>query len=74
MGGHRHAGQCRQGTDGKRDRLHRRPGKKYIDLKKISDSIWIFSGTYAERMIYAGTTEPSADLGVDGDIYLQYPE
>lgn len=50
------------------------PAKKYIDLKKISDSIWIFSGTYAERMIYAGTTEPSADLGVDGDIYLQYPE
>nr|DAG54332.1 MAG TPA: Receptor Binding Protein sandwich domain, phage receptor [Caudoviricetes sp.] len=50
------------------------PAKKYIDLKKISDAIWIFSGTYAERMIYAGTTEPSADLGVDGDIYLQYPE
>ena len=50
------------------------PAKKYIDLKKISDSIWIFSGTYAERMIYAGTTEPGAELGVDGDIYLQYPE
>lgn len=48
------------------------PAKKYIDLKKISDSIWIFSGTYAERMIYAGTTEPSADLGVDGDEYLMY--
>lgn len=50
------------------------PAKKYIDLKKISDSIWIFSGTYADRMIYAGTTEPSADLGVDGDIYLKYAE
>lgn len=50
------------------------PAKKYIDLKKIDNNIWIFSGTYAERMIYAGTTEPSADLGVDGDIYLQYPE
>lgn len=48
------------------------PAKKYIDLKKISDSIWIFSGTYAERMIYAGTTEPSAGLGVDGDIYLMH--
>lgn len=48
------------------------PAKKYIDLKKISDSIWIFSGTYADRMIYAGTTEPSADLGVDGDEYLMY--
>lgn len=50
------------------------PAKKYIDLKKISDAIWIFSGTYADRMIYAGTTEPSADLGVDGDIYLMYSE
>lgn len=50
------------------------PAKKYIDLKKISDSIWIFSGTYAERMIYAGTTEPSAELGSDGDIYLMYSE
>lgn len=50
------------------------PAKKYIDLKKIDNNIWIFSGTYAERMIYAGTTEPGADLGVDGDIYLQYPE
>lgn len=50
------------------------PAKKYIDLKKIDNNIWIFSGTYAERMIYAGTTEPSAELGVDGDIYLQYPE
>lgn len=48
------------------------PAKKYIDLKKISDAIWIFSGTYANRMIYAGTTEPSADLGVDGDEYLMY--
>lgn len=48
------------------------PAKKYIDLKKISDSIWIFSGTYATRMRYDGTTEPSADLGVDGDEYLMY--
>lgn len=48
------------------------PTKKYIDLKKISDSIWIFSGTYASHMRYDGTTEPSADLGVDGDEYLMY--
>lgn len=48
------------------------PAKKYIDLKKISDSIWIFSGTYAGHMRYDGTTEPSADLGVDGDEYLMY--
>ena len=50
------------------------PAKKYIDLKKIDNNIWIFSGTYAERMIYAGTTEPGAELGVDGDIYLKYTE
>ena len=50
------------------------PAKKYIDLKKIDNNIWIFSGTYAERMIYAGTTEPSADLGVDGDTYFMYSE
>lgn len=50
------------------------PAKKYIDLKKIDNNIWIFSGTYAERMIYAGTTEPDASLGVDGDIYLMYSE
>lgn len=48
------------------------PAKKYIDLKKISDSIWIFSGTYASHMRYDGTAEPSADLGVDGDEYLMY--
>lgn len=48
------------------------PAKKYIDLKKISDAIWIFSGTYASYMRYDGTTEPSADLGVDGDEYLMY--
>lgn len=48
------------------------PAKKYIDLKKISDAIWIFSGTYADRMIYDGTTNPGADLGVDGDVFYQY--
>ncbi len=48
------------------------PAKKYIDLKKIENNIWIFSGTYASHMRYDGTTEPSADLGVDGDEYLMY--
>ena len=48
------------------------PAKKYIDLKKIDNNIWIFSGTYAGHMRYEGTTEPSADLGVDGDEYLMY--
>lgn len=48
------------------------PAKKNIDLKKIDNNIWIFSGTYAGHMRYDGTTEPSADLGVDGDEYLMY--
>ncbi len=48
------------------------PAKKYIDLKKIDNNIWIFSGTYAGHMRYDGTTEPSDDLGVDGDEYLMY--
>lgn len=48
------------------------PAKKYIDLKKIDNNIWIFSGTYASHMRYDGTTEPSADLGVNGDEYLMY--
>lgn len=48
------------------------PAKKCIDLKKIDNNIWIFSGTYASHMRYDGTTEPSADLGVDGDEYLMY--
>lgn len=48
------------------------PAKKYIDLKKISDSIWIFSGTYAERMIYTGTSETPPVGWQPGDIYLRY--
>lgn len=48
------------------------PVKKYIDLKKISDSIWIISGTYAERMIYTGTSETPPAEWQPGDIYLQY--
>lgn len=48
------------------------PAKKYIDLKKISDSIWIISGTYAERMIYTGTSETPPAEWQPGDIYLRY--
>lgn len=48
------------------------PAKKYIDLKKISDSIWIISGTYAERMIYTGTSETPPVGWQPGDIYLRY--
>ena len=48
------------------------PPKKYIDLKKISDSIWIISGTYAERMIYTGTSETPPAEWQPGDVYLRY--
>ena len=48
------------------------PAKRYIDLKKISDSIWIISGTYAERMIYTGTSETPPAGWQPGDIYLRY--
>lgn len=50
------------------------PQYKWIKLKKISSVALIVTGNYDTRMIYAGTTEPSADLGVDGDIYLKYAE
>ena len=50
------------------------PQNKWIKLKKISNVALIVTGNYDTRMIYAGTTEPSADLGVDGDIYLKYAE
>ena len=50
------------------------PQYKWIKLKKISNVALIVTGNYDTRMIYAGTTEPSADLGVDGDIYLKYAE
>ena len=48
------------------------PAKKYIDLKKIDNNIWIISGTYAERMIYTGTSETPPAEWQPGDIYLQY--
>lgn len=48
------------------------PQYKWIKLKKISNVALIVTGNYDTRMIYAGTTEPDAGLGADGDIYLMY--
>lgn len=48
------------------------PQYKWIKLKKISSVALIVTGNYDTRMIYAGTTEPDAGLGVDGDEYLMY--
>lgn len=50
------------------------PQYKWIKLKKISNVALIVTGNYDTRMIYAGTAEPSASLGNDGDIYLKYAE
>lgn len=50
------------------------PQYKWIKLKKISNVALIVTGNYDTRMIYSGTAEPSAELGVDGDIYLKYAE
>lgn len=50
------------------------PQYKWIKLKKISNVALIVTGNYDTRMIYAGTTEPGAELGSDGDIYLKYAE
>lgn len=50
------------------------PQYKWIKLKKISSVALIVTGNYDTRMIYAGTAEPSASLGNDGDIYLKYAE
>lgn len=50
------------------------PQYKWIKLKKISSVALIVTGNYDTRMIYAGTTEPDAGLGSDGDIYLKYAE
>lgn len=47
---------------------------KWIKLKKISNVALIVTGNYDTRMIYAGTAEPDASLGVDGDIYIKYAE
>ena len=50
------------------------PQNKWIKLKKISNVALIVTGNYDARMIYAGTAEPGAELGSDGDIYLMYSE
>ena len=50
---------------------------KTVTAAKLADDIpYTKFGLSADqvRHVYAGTTEPSADLGVDGDIYLMYSE
>lgn len=50
---------------------------KTVTAAKLADDIpYTKFGLAADqvRHVYAGTSEPSADLGVDGDIYLMYSE
>lgn len=51
--------------------------EKAVTAAKLADDIpYTKFGLAADqvRHVYAGTTEPSASLGNDGDIYLQYTE
>lgn len=48
------------------------PQHKWIKLKKIPDTALILSGSYDLSMTYSGTAAPSANLGNNGDVYLQY--
>ena len=62
-------------------------GSKVVTAEKIADKT-VGAGQLADgipytkfglsadqvRHIYAGTTEPGAELGSDGDIYLMYSE
>ena len=48
---------------------------KSVTAEKLADNIpYTKFGLAADqvRHVYAGTTEPGADLGSDGDIYLMY--
>lgn len=49
------------------------PQYKWIKLKKISGTALIVIGSYDLSTTYSGTTGPSADLGVNGDVYVKYP-
>lgn len=49
------------------------PQYKWIKLKKIIDTALIVIGSYDLSTTYSGTTGPSADLGVNGDVYVKYP-
>lgn len=46
------------------------PQNRYVDIERPANSIWILSGSYADRMISSGTAAPSG--GNDGDVYIQY--
>ena len=50
---------------------------KSVTAEKLADNIpYTKFGLSADqvRHVYAGTTEPGAELGSDGDIYLKYAE
>lgn len=48
------------------------PQYKWIKLKKIIGTALILSGSYDLSMTYSGPDAPSADLGNNGDVYVQY--
>jgi len=48
------------------------PHHKYMHIKRISTVALVLSGNYDQSYIYTGTSDPSNDMGQNGDIYIQY--
>lgn len=48
------------------------PHHKYMHIKRISTVALVLSGNYDQSYIYTGTSDPSNDMGRNGDIYIQY--
>lgn len=48
------------------------PHHKYMHIKRISTVALVLSGNYDQSYIYTGTSDPSNNMGRNGDIYIQY--
>lgn len=48
------------------------PQYKWIKLKRIAGTALVLSGSYDLSMTYSGTAAPSANLGNNGDVYVEY--
>nr|DAJ89116.1 MAG TPA: hypothetical protein [Caudoviricetes sp.] len=48
------------------------PHHKYMHIKRIGTTALVLSGNYDQSYIYTGTSDPSNDMGRNGDIYIQY--
>lgn len=48
------------------------PYHRYMHIKRISTAALVLSGNYDQSYIYTGTSDPSNNMGRNGDIYIQY--